>query len=310
MKKLLILISVLLMTGFGLVALSKSASHREREFQASQTAWQTQTQQLAKIQAEAAMFKVKISERKQELRDSVPSTAIEPELAKFLLKQDTKQSSAELQDRLLASFGRGGNSSNGYVLVSKAALANSHLKPLKKFPDSGKLTDEVRDVLAITAEEQQAVEAAFAETFGVIGTWAKENVMREGPADEMLVRYTIPADSTFREALTNKLFSTINSAIGNERGEFLRNFFDVYRLYEDGAIGDRTNILSIHRITALPGYGYRSGWKWDHSESINTYPEPIKTNNFPYAFRFVFPGGWEELAKREGFELPDEFKNR
>jgi hypothetical protein len=40
--------------------------------------------------------------------------------------------------------------------------------------------------------------------------------------------------------------------------------------------------------------------KW---EAINTYPEPIHTNRFPAAFSYVLPGGWQELAQREGIEL-------
>ena len=28
----------------------------------------------------------------------------------------------------------------------------------------------------------------------------------------------------------------------------------------------------------------------------------------PKAFAPLFPGGWEELAQREGFELPEEFQ--
>jgi hypothetical protein len=310
MKRFLIALTLFLIAGVCLVALSNSANRKERELQANQTAWQTQTQQLAEIQSDTGRLKEVISDRKQKLRSSAYATAVDPAVAAFLLTNDIKFASSGLQNQTLASFGLGGNSSDGYVLVSKAALANSNLRPLKTFPNGEKLTDEVRGVLAITTEEQRQVESAFAEAFDVIETWAKENTVREGPTDEMLVRYTIPADAAFQEALTNKLFSTINSAVGTERGELLHNYFDHNRLYEDGAIGDRTNILSIHRITASPGYGKRSGWKWDHSESINTYPEPIKTNNFPYAFRFVFSGGWEEVAKREGFELPDEFKNR
>lgn len=29
---------------------------------------------------------------------------------------------------------------------------------------------------------------------------------------------------------------------------------------------------------------------------------------FPEAFRPLFPGGWKELAEREGFELPKSFQ--
>ena len=31
---------------------------------------------------------------------------------------------------------------------------------------------------------------------------------------------------------------------------------------------------------------------------------------FPQEFRTAFPGGWQELAQREGFELPKEFKKK
>lgn len=308
MKKILIAFTLCLITGTSLVALSNSGGRLERELRAEQAAWQAQTQQLAEIQTETAMLKAKIGERKQELQSRVATTVIDPELAAFLLTNNLKFASSELQDRLLASFGRGGNFSGGYVLVTKAALANANLKPLKNFPDGEKLSDAVRGTLAITAAEQPVVESVFAETYGVIGTWAKQNLQREGPVDAMLAQYVLPTDGAFRESLTKNLYSNLNAAIGAERGELLRKFFEHYGIYEDGAIGARTNILSIHRIAAPPGYGYRSGWREaDGSEAINTYPEPIKPKNFPYPFRFVFPGGWQEVAQREGFELPKEF---
>jgi hypothetical protein len=168
----------------------------------------------------------------------------------------------------------------------------------------------VRGVLGITPEEQESVEAAFAEVFEAVGVWAKANVQREGPLEDLLVRYTLPTDPAFEQALTNKLFSSINAAVGDERGDLMRAYFQTWRLYEDGAIGDRTNIFEIHRISGQPGLGYRSGWKWEKSEAINTYPAPIKPNRFPYAFFFVFPGGWQEVAQREGFELPQEFNKK
>ena len=124
------------------------------------------------------------------------------------------------------------------------------------------------------------------------------------------MRYTIPTDPTFRQALTNKLFSTINATIGDERGELMRRFFESWRIGEDGAIGARTNILSIHRIPGQPGLGYRAGYQEENSSAININadPAPIKPKNFPYAFLFLFPGGWPEVAQREGFELPKEYQ--
>ena len=161
-----------------------------------------------------------------------------------------------------------------------------------------------------TPEEQQSVEVAFAEAFEADAGWAKANMQREGPEGNMLVRYTLPTDPAFEQALTSKLFSTIKAAVGEERGDLLRAYFEQYRLYADGGIVDRTNILEVHRLSGQPGLGYRSGWKWENSEAINTYPEPIKPNRFPAAFFFVFPGGWQEVAEREGFELPEEFNKK
>src|ERR1035437_3327996 len=227
MKKLFILISVLLMASFGLVALSKSAAWNEREFRATQTVWQTQTQQLAETQAELAKLMEKVKRQKQELRANIPAAAdVDPELAKFFLGRDAKPMPPELQDRLLASLGRGGNSSPSYVLVSKAALADAHLKPLKQFPDSAKLSDETCNVLAITPEEKQALESAFSEAFTEIGAWVKTHVQRDGPVSDRLVQYSIHADDAFESAMTNRLFSAISSAVGNERGALLQKFFE------------------------------------------------------------------------------------
>lgn len=312
MKRLIIASTILLLTGACLLAINKSASRSAGALHANQSLWQAQTGQLAEVQAEIARLKSKIDDQERELRrPAAGSAAIEPELATFLSTNDARFASPELQNRLLAAFGRGNISSAGFVLVSKAALANSNLRPLRSFPNNDKLSDAVRGVLVITPEEQQAVEAAFTDAYSDLGTWAKENVQREGPTNEMLAQYAIPASTAVREQITQDLFSKINSAIGNERGELLRKYFESYALYEDAAIGDRTNILAVYRIAAPPGYGSRAGWRWaDHSEAINTKPEPIKTNNFPLAFRFVFPGGWPEVARRENFELPPEFDQR
>jgi hypothetical protein len=307
MKRILLVLTILAAAGACLFALSSSAGHGRQQIQADQSAWLTQSQQLAEAQTEQAALVTKVRDLNLELRNGAPTAAIEPALVGFLLTNDLKSASPEMQERILAAFGRGGNSSGSFVLVSKAALRATTLRPLKTFPNGAKLTDAVRGVLAITPEEQQSVEGAFAEGFDAAAVWAKANLQREGASEDMLVRYTIPADPAFERALTEKLFSAINAAVGDERGELMRGYFQTYRIYEDGRIGGRTNVLEIHRVPGQPGLGYRSGWKWEDSEAINTRPEPIKPNKFPDAFFLVFPGGWQEVAQREGFALPEEF---
>jgi hypothetical protein len=42
----------------------------------------------------------------------------------------------------------------------------------------------------------------------------------------------------------------------------------------------------------------------DHSSSSGD----VAPGNFPDLFRSFFPGGWRDLAQREGFALPKEFE--
>jgi hypothetical protein len=310
MKRIFLTTTIFAAAGACLFALNNATTRLQQQLRVNRTAWLAQTRQLAEVRAEQTALTVKVRELNHESRSGGGTGSMDQALVDLLLTNDIRFASLEMHDKVLAALGRGANSSSSYVLVSKAALANTALAPIKTFPNGEKLTDAVRGILAITPEERQSVEAAFAEALDAVAAWAKANVLREGPSADMLVRYTIPTDLAFEQALTNKLFSTINAAIGNERGELMRRYFEYSRISEDGAIGERTNILSIHRISGQPGLGYRAGWKWQDSEAINTYPEPIKPDGFPYAFYFVFPGGWQEVAQREGFELPEEFQKQ
>jgi len=310
MKRFLLAMAILTTAAASFVALSNTATRGQLRLRAGQSDLRNLTKQLVQVQAERSVLAAKVRELQRERRFDLSTASIEPVVAEFLLTNDIKRASPEMQDKILAQFGPGGKSSANYVLVSKAGLKTITLKPLKTLPDGQTLTDAVRGVLAITPEEARAVEAAFAHAFENIITWAKAMVQREGPSGEMLVRYTIPPDPAFEQASTEKLFSTISAAIGDERAQLLRGYFEYNRYSEDGAIGNRANILEIHRISGQPGLGYRSGWKWEDSETINTYPEPIKPNKFPAAFRLIFPGGWQEVAQREGFDLPEEFTRK
>ena len=311
MKRLLLSLTILVAAGAVLFAVNQTSNRWQQQFQADQNTWSVQSRQLDEAQAERAALTTKVRELQRDVRSGAAST-LDPAMMELLLTNGAKSASPEMLDKLLTSFGRGGNSSNGYVLISKAALKGTALRPLKTFPNAEKLSDNVREILAVTPAEEQSVETALAETYAATAAWAKANLQHDGPSGDMLVRYTLPAEPAVELAATEKLFSTFNSVLGDERGSFLRNFYQSYRPYEDGFLGARTNIFEIHRISNPPGLGYRAGqrWsesKWSTSETINTYPEPIKPDRFPAAFRFVFPGGWKEVAQQEGFTLPDGF---
>jgi hypothetical protein len=307
MKKILLAAMIFSIAGACLVPLRNATLHTRQECLASSQTAQAAAQRLAELQAELAVQEAKRVELQSTLNGS--ASTMDPSWVNLLLATNAPADSLDAWNRILTALAGADGRSKDYVIVSKAALAQARLKPLAPFPHSEKLTDAVRGVLAITPDEEQSLETAFSEAFQAVGAWARANVRREGPDGDMLVRYTIPADPAFEQGLTNRLFTRVNSAIGKERGELMWTFFEYHRIGEDDAIADRTNILAIYRIAGAPGLGYRSGWRWENAEAINTYPEPIKPNRFRRAFYFVFPGGWQEVARREGFELPAEFNN-
>lgn len=310
MKRIFIALTLFALAGICLASFNQSIHRHKQELLNLQSTWQAQTQQLAALQAEIASVRSEV-EPMRSLPTATSKAAVDSELADFLLTKDIKSASPELQDRILEKIGRSEKAFGDYVLVSKAALTWSVVKPLKAFPADTKLGDATCGVLAITAGEKQAVESAFAGAFDSLRTWAGENVRRDGPAGDQLAQYTIPEDRAFADAWSSNLFFAINSAVGEERGEILHKDFEHFRVSEDGAVGDRTNILAIYRMNVAPGFGSRSGWIWsDGSVAVNTRPEPIKPGKFPPAFRFIFPGGWMDLAAHEGLQLPDEFKEQ
>ena len=44
--------------------------------------------------------------------------------------------------------------------------------------------------------------------------------------------------------------------------------------------------------------------RWQTPDGGTMYTEVAPYQEFPRAFRAIFPGGWPDLAQREGFELP------
>jgi hypothetical protein len=302
MKRILIVTSIVAVAGVSFCALNNSAIHDQLRLQNNRTEWIDQTQKLAQVQSEVEA----LSNRLRDLQTSAQpalATVSDPALVDLLLTNDLSSLSLQQQNKLLAELGGTGASAGNYVLVAKSVLANSHLKAFKDFPDLSQLTPAARQVLAIQPEEQKSVEAAFADAMQRTGNWAQANVKRQGASSNLLVSYTLPVDADFAKGVNDQLFTTVSNVLGAQRTQLLQNYFGFYRIYEDGANAVNTNKLEVYRMPGKPGLFYRGGWDMGSSSAMNTYPEPIRDDRFPAAFRFIFPGGWQELAQREGFEL-------
>jgi hypothetical protein len=190
---------------------------------------------------------------------------------------------------------------------SGGGTAFSEAPAVKLTTNGPVLTKATAKLISVTPEEREHIEAAFRDFFHRAGAWAEMNVVEEPQTSKTLARFYIPADPETHAKWHNALFASVEAIIGPERTGVLKNSFDYWRIYEDGAVAARGNLLELYKIDKEPGYGCRAGWLWKGSHAVNSFPEPIKPNTFPYAFRFIFPGGWSDLLRYEQLPVPPGF---
>jgi hypothetical protein len=134
-------------------------------------------------------------------------------------------------------------------------------------------------------------------------TWAEGHVQRTEPSGEVVAQYKLPQDAEFCQTLSNSFATAVLSTIGDERGKLLLQYSNHW-LQDLGLVAGGDGSLTVRRYGS--GAGLRLGLEVKSSgNSMATDVSPHQP--FPEAFLPLFPNGWPDLAKREGFELPKEF---
>lgn len=307
MKRILLAISILSVGGAGLLALNSAVQQAQRELRLNEAAWQTQTQQLALVESQHTTLTRLVADSKRELRGRQAGRfAGESPLAALLRLEQFERLTPEEQEQLREELGLNWHSSDHWLLVSKATLRNVGLRALK----ASELTDAACGVLAITPGERLSLDAAFGRVRDEFSAWATAHLQREGPSGETVARYTIPADPEFAAGLTNELFAALNVTLGAERAELLSRYSGDWLQIETGYLGAVTNTLSVLRQSRDGGepklYYKLTRQGAGNLGNMQEGPGLIIPQYFPPAFKKVFPGGWAEVARREGFELPQE----
>jgi len=298
MKRIFLILGTLAVGGAAFCALNTKARSHQRELQQSQANWLDQTQKLAQVQSDVEA----LSARVRDLKNNIPPVSRDAALIDLLSTNDFKGLSLADQGRLLSGLGVTARSADDFVVIPKQLLSGSQVRAFGKGTNAWQLTPAARQILAINPDEQKGVESAFAEALQREGDWAQAHVQRSGASNDMLVRYTIPMDTNFASDVANTLYSSVSNVLGEQRTALLQRYFDISRVYEDGAMAVYTNELELWRVPGKAGLFQRGGWNMGKWNAMNTYPAPISDGHFPAAFSFVFPGGWEEVARREGLE--------
>ena len=265
------------------------------------------TEKLAKLEREHTTLRQTVSEHKAQRRQSVQTLQLTPKLADWLMAGSYTEVSGSFVPELRAALGFPWNDSADYVLVSKATLRDLTLPTIGR---EDKLSRTLCAILVIGPEEQQQIESALAQGRNRFADWAKANLQREGPSGETLFSYTIPATPEQAQTWTNALFSVVQNAIGAERTGLLEKYTADWLRFEAGYLGAVTNTLKVFNRTGSEG---KTELFYELSRSRNsTYGQTsesgrVNPNHLHPTFQNIFPGGWPELAQREGFELPKSF---
>lgn len=298
MKRIILALMILLLAGVCFYGLSQRAGHVRRRLVTAQAGLLTQTRRLEEIQADRAALESKVHDLKRALLSTEPVMPVDLAISEIIRTNGLSCLSKEMRQEFLARLGFIWDSSDDYVLVHKAALKGVRPNLLKM----ERLADVPCAVLAITPEERQQVDAAFAKSWDEFGVWAKTNIYREGRSGDMLVSLTIPGSDEVARRLTNDLSSAIASDIGAERAELLGSFAYDWLRISAANFADVTNTLTVlqrHDDSGRPELLYQQRGR------VSGAPSKIDPEKFPPAWKTVFPGGWAEVAQREGFELPE-----
>lgn len=321
MKRALLAILILATGTTVFCALRNATANAQQELTTQTSAWQIQTQQLAQLRLERQQFFERWNDTKQLLAAQPPLPALTQLAEKILSGAALENLSTVESEQLLAELGFSWTTTGEYLIVSKKSLAGISFDGMKGM----KLTAVARAVLAITPAEQAAIEAMTQQLSAARVAWAKEHVQRTEPRGDVLAQYSLSVDREFSQSQRTIFTNGIFSALGEQRGQWLQD----HSIDWMTDVGLRTGPEFTEAAAKLLGSSpppefetppttltverYKSGDTWRMNFTLKQAGNSMTTSvspwqPFPEAFKPLFPNGWADLAKAEGFELPKEFE--
>jgi len=299
MNKIMLVLLAVCAGAFGFGGLHEAAIQTQMANDARIGEWQAGTNRLAKTKETAAALRREVMEKKNRLYGAMRYPNISPELLK-LLEGDASKGHGAAWAELRQQLGIGWNSSPDYVLVGKQVLKQLDYK---KFYSAATVTDTACNLLALSPEEQSALESALKRT----REQAQMQIERTEPRGDIVAQYTISApDPVSNQNLSNYFAVEIAGAVGAERASLLLPGAWPEIRGELEANYDQAETMTI-RQTMVNG---EPDLVCEMQRGNNVSTSPVRYAHYPSSwFLATFPGGWQDLARREGFELPPRFHN-
>ena len=203
---------------------------------------------------------------------------------------------AQLRQRLGIRW----DNSPAFVLVSKRALKEMYLRGID---DKGAFTPTACAILGLTSAERDTVEAALKRAASEHADWAKTAVQRIEPAGDIVADYRLPANPDLGERIETEGEALLKETLGPDRAGLVRQYAGTW-IFTHGNLGQTPVRFTVHRHP-----DGRQPPLWSICEAGGTSgSSDVSPGSFPDLFRGVFPGGWRDLAQREGFALPEGFE--
>ncbi len=303
MNKILLALTILGAGAGGFLTAHQSTIQLEREANAAREAWLAQTQLVTVAQSEQAGLMERVRELKQQAQAQPPAVD-ESALWSSLQTNRADHLPPELRERLLEELGFNWQSSEDFIVVSKQALRDIQMQAIPQRRDGWNvgLTDVVARVLAMTPEERSQVEAAIVRVKTDFRDWTLSHVERHEPKDDVVAHYILPNYPAM--SVSNNFAIGLFEAVGRERAELLllnpQNWMSGLGLESNPMT--HTAVFIIKREVG----GNVQRFKAEIQKNIGRSSGYLPGASFPNAFRPLFPNGWPDVAKREGFELPEE----
>jgi hypothetical protein len=306
MKRILVAGFIIFFGAGMFYACHQSAVVIQAEIKAQNSAWQIQTQELARLYLEKQHLLGRVVDAKQQLA-ALPVAAASMPLAESILADGSAKNLSPEQLRLLrAELGCNWNTTGDYLIVSKRSLESIAFDGMS----DSRLSTAICAALAITSKEQNAIEKVTQQLGNEFSTWAKAHVSRKEPHGDVVAEYSLQIDPVFSQYLSNAFTATLYATLGDERGDLFQ--LRAYSWMETLGMARSADSPYATEPTTMIIRRYNNGsdqlnYTLKRANSyMNTSVSPWQT--FPEAFQPIFPGGWQELAEREGFELPKEFE--
>lgn len=309
MKRLFLVLLILAMGTTVFCGFRNATSDLQRVVAHRETALKAKSEVTTHMRLERDQLIQRVHEAKRQLASRSSRVAPDQLASEILSDHGWRNLSAEQAEQLLAELGFDWNTTGEFLMVSKKSLGGISLGGF----EGAKLTDTARAVLAITPEEQGRIETLTQQLSAERSEWVKTHAQREEPSGDVVAKYSLPVDTNLSQIRSNTFTDGIFATLGNERGELLRSY--AYSWMRDAGMLDSapSKDRDATENTALTVTRYKSGDELQINFTIKQAGSTMTTTAspwqpFPQAFKPLFPGGWTDLAAREGFELPKAFQ--